>query len=87
MSEGDETVRCWLVDRVYDDKGLVRLTYAPPSGERAIVRERAANTLGEVTAAIDVDADRLDPVDEADRERFASEAQRMADTHDPDDVV
>lgn len=83
-------MRCWLVERAYDDKGLVRLTYATEDGTRAIVRERSAAMLGrvEVTAAAEIDPDRLEPVeDPATRERYAAEAERMRNRHDPDDGV
>lgn len=83
-------MRCWLVERDYDDKGLVRLVYATPGGEGRVVQERSAAMLGrsEVTAAIDVDQDRLEPVDDPEtRERYATEADRVAARYDPDDAV
>jgi hypothetical protein len=41
-----------------------------------------------VTAARDVSPDDLEPVNETDRqERYADEARRMADEHDPDDTI
>ncbi len=83
-------MRCWLVERDYDDKGLVRLVYATPAGDRRIVQERSAAMLSrtEVTAAIDADPDRLEPVtDEATRDRYRTEVDRMADRHDPDEAV
>ncbi|MFB6172005.1 MAG: hypothetical protein ABEJ23_05680 [Haloarculaceae archaeon] len=82
-----ETVRTWLVERTYTDRDLVVLTYATPDGERAVTRELAAAALGgtTVTAAREVEADRLDPVaDAADRERYASEASRVRENNDPD---
>lgn len=89
MSE-DETVRCWLVDREYDDRDLVTLTYATPDGDHAVVQQRSSTLLASrpATAAIDVDPADLAPVtDAADRDRFATEANRMAASHDPDDSV
>lgn len=84
-------VRCWLVERTYSDKGLVSLVYAAPDGRRAFRRQRAPPALreaGGVTAAVTVDADALDPVADADaRERYAAEAARMAESHEPDDRV
>jgi hypothetical protein len=83
-------MRCWLVEREFDDKGMVRLVYATPDGSRRLLRERSAAQLGryEVTAATDVDEERLEPVEETDRrERYAGEADRMADRHDPGDNV
>ncbi|MFB6106550.1 MAG: hypothetical protein ABEJ70_06225 [Halobacteriaceae archaeon] len=83
------TVRAWLVERTYDDKGLVRLTYATPDGERAVRKERSVRLLERrpSTAAVDVDADALEPVAAADRERYRAEAARMRERHDPDEAV
>lgn len=86
----DDGVRVWLVEREYSDKGLVTLVYATPDGERALRSNRSTNMLTKqgVTAATDADPEKLSPVDDADRrERYAQEAQRMADKHDPDDEV
>jgi len=83
-------MECWLVERAFDDKGLVRLVYATPDGSRWLIRERSAARLGrdDVTAAIDVEEAQLDPVEDTDlRGRYASEAERMADRHDPGDAV
>ncbi|PSQ45321.1 hypothetical protein BRD15_12020 [Halobacteriales archaeon SW_6_65_15] len=83
--------RLWLVDRTYTDKGLVSLVYATTDGERVLQRQRSMNMLQqgvEVTAATTADPDDLDPVeDEETRQRYAEEASRMADQHDPDDAV
>lgn len=84
--------RAWLVERDYSDKGLVTLVYATPDGERQVRMQRSSTMLrsSPVTAAIDVepDAGRFVPVEEDDRrERYAAEAERMADRHDPDDEV
>ncbi|PSP79023.1 hypothetical protein BRC81_06000 [Halobacteriales archaeon QS_1_68_20] len=82
-----DTIRCWLVEREYTDKGLVTLVYATTGGDRKLVEQRAANRLRDVTAARDVEPDRLEPTEDDERERYASEAQRMADRHDPDETV
>jgi hypothetical protein len=82
--------RAWLVERNYTDKGLVTLVYATPDGSQHVRMQRSSTMLQStaVTAAIDAEPDRLLPVeDEADRERYASEAQRMAERHEPDDAV
>jgi hypothetical protein len=82
--------RCWLVERDYDDKGLVRLVYATPDGERAITIEKAAAALdrGDVTAARTVAGDKLQPVDdEQRRERYVTEVERVRERHDPDDEL
>lgn len=88
MSDSDaDTVRLWMVDRTYTDKGMLRLEYATPDGERHLTKQRSLNA-GDPTAAIDVEPDRLEPVtDEDTRERYASEATRMRDQHDPDKRV
>lgn len=83
-----DEVRVWLVERDYDDKGLLRLVYATPDGGRALRTEQSPHLRRDPTAARTVAADRLDPVaDEALRERYAGEARRMADRHDPDEAV
>ncbi|MFC6837460.1 hypothetical protein [Halomarina ordinaria] len=86
-----ERLRLWLVERSYDDRNLITLVYATTDGERYHQRERSANLVmgsGDVTAAMDADPDELAAVeDEERRERYASEAERMAADHDPDDVI
>ena len=80
----------WLVDRQFDSKGLVRLTYATEDGERMHTKELAEQRLvtGDgVTAGREVEENALgeSPADEI--ERFASEASKMAAKHDLDDTV
>lgn len=86
-----ESVRVWLVEREVDSRNLVTLTYATPDGERLYRRQQSAAVMAgggiEATAARDVDPADLEPVDDADRERYAAEAARMADSHGPDDPV
>lgn len=85
-----DDVRTWLVERSYDDRNLVTLVYATPDGERALTRELAATMLdgSTVTAARDVDPDRLEPVtDEETRERYRTEAARVRENNDPDDPI
>jgi hypothetical protein len=81
----------WLVERDVDSRNLVTLTYATPDGDEAYVRQTSLDTLhrhGGVTAGVDVDADRMDAVDDDEtRERYAAEATKMAERHDPDDEV
>ncbi|MFB6102412.1 MAG: hypothetical protein ABEJ73_07575 [Haloplanus sp.] len=83
--------RLWLVERTYDDKGLISLVYATPDGAAVRRIERAPIAVersGGVTAAVDADPEALDPVDDDDRrERYAAEATRMADRHEPDETV
>ena len=91
MSDTEETVQCWLVERSsFGDERMVTLVYATPSGDRHVKQQLSPNLLRNkrVTAAMDVEADRLEPVTDDDtRERYATEAQRMADQHDPDAEV
>ena len=82
-------VRTWLVERDYDDRGLVSVVYATPDGERALRRELSARMLERdpATAARAVaDAD-LEPVPESDRERYRREAARVRENHDPDEEI
>jgi hypothetical protein len=86
-----ETERLWLVDRTYDDKGLISLVYATTDGAAVKRIERAPPAIqasGGVTAAVEADRTGLEAVDDdALRERYASEAARMADRHDPAETV
>lgn len=89
-TDGDEGVRVWLVERDYNDKGLVTLSYATTDGDRQWRVSKAAAALSQmaVTAARDVDPDSLSPVEREDRrERYRTEARRMADRHDPEEEV
>jgi hypothetical protein len=91
MTESEETVRCWLVERSsYGDERVVTLVYATPEGDRQLTKQLSTNLLLQkaVTAATDVEPGRLEPVEDAEtRERYAAEASRMADRHDPDEEV
>ncbi|MFC6873969.1 hypothetical protein [Halobellus marinus] len=88
----DDTVRCWLVERTYTDRGLVDMTYATLDGSHVrrkqvsttIMRQRGSGT----TAAVDVARSDLDPVDDEEtQERYAAEAERMREEHAPDEEV
>ena len=87
----EETVRVWLVERSYGhDEDLVTLVYATPDGSSQQKTQLSYNMLygKTITAAREVLREQLDPVrDEARREQFATEATRMAETHEPDDEV
>lgn len=93
--EGDDPgdpagIRVWLVERDYNDKGLVTLVYATPDGTRQWRVSKAAAALSHlsVTAARSVEPGSLSPVESGDRrERYRAEVDRMSDRHDPDDVV
>ncbi len=92
MTEDDAaTQRCWLVERTFDDRNLVTLVYATPDGERYQRRERSANSLragNAPTAAVDLDPAELEPVDDPDTiDRYATEANRVANTRAPDEQL
>ncbi len=88
-----EAVRVWLVERTYsdDEQNVVILTYATPDGERYFRKERALTSFSDVrdtTAAVEAGPGELGPVDDPElRERYATEARRMRDAHDPGDVI
>jgi len=82
--------RLWLVERSYDDRNLISFVYATVDGEYQLRKELSMTLLrqrGPQTAAIEVDDDQLTPVDESDQERFATEAEKMAAEHEPDDEI
>lgn len=91
--DANDTVRVWLVERTYsdDEQNLIILTYATPDGTRTFRKERALTSFSDVrdtTAAVEATPGNLAPVEDADRrDRFAAEARRMRDEHDPDDVI
>ncbi|WP_126662658.1 hypothetical protein [Haloterrigena salifodinae] len=92
-SAATDTVRVWLVERTYsdDEQNLIILTYATTDGERYFRKERALTSFTDVrdtTAGVDVESDNLGAVDDPElREQYAAEARRMAEVHDPDDVI
>ena len=82
--------RLWLVERSYDDRNLISFVYATVDGEYQLRKELSMTLLrqrGPQTAAIEVDDDKLTPVGESDQERFATEAEKMAAEHEPDDEI
>jgi hypothetical protein len=90
----DDEVRVWLVERTYsdDEQNLIILTYATPDGSKSFRKERALTSFtGEArgtTAAVDVTPSNLgDVTDPETQERYAAEAARMAEQHDPDDLI
>ena len=89
----DSGVRVWLVERTYsdDEQNLIIITYATSDGAQYYRKERALTSFTDVrdtTAAVDADPNNLGSVDDSElQERYAAEAQRMQDTHDPDDVI
>jgi hypothetical protein len=90
--EGEtETIRVWMVERGYTNRDLITLVYATPDGKRALHNERAAATMGRgsgVSAARDVDSERLSPVTEEETvERYRQEAKRTIEGYDPDETI
>jgi len=88
-----DTIRMWLVERTYsdDEQNMVILTYATRDGERYFRKDRALTSFSDVrdtTAAVDADPANVGRVDDPDdRERYATEAERMAAAHAPADVI
>jgi hypothetical protein len=91
--ESSEWTRVWLVERTYsdDEQNVIILVYATPDGTRYYRKERALVSFSDrrdTTAAVDVTADSLGRVDDAEtRERYAAEARRTRERYDPDDLV
>ncbi|KTG20115.1 hypothetical protein [Haloferax profundi] len=88
----DDTAQLWLVERSYDDRDLIVLIYATTDGEYELRKELAAAVMHQrrmaTTAAIEAPVANLESVsDDALRERYAAEATKMSETHDPDDEV
>ena len=85
----DDTERVWLVEREYDDGGMVTLTYATPDGKRRERTQFSAVYLESrsVTAARDVPVEDLEPTPEGDRDRYRSEVDRVRSRNDPDDEL
>jgi len=89
-----EDHRVWLVERTYsdDEQNLIILTYATPNGRYEYRKERALTSFSgparETGVSLIVSADDLATVSDDDlRERYAAEAARMAEKHDPDDAI
>lgn len=93
MTETEQTLRVWLVERTYsdDEQNLIILVYATEDGRSYMRKERALTSFEDARdtkAALDVDAGRLAEVrDDDTRDRYATEARRMAEKHEPDDSV
>jgi hypothetical protein len=79
-------VRVWLVGRDIDSRDLVTLTYATEDGERTYERTMALAVLDDgVRAGRDVPESELAPAPEDEVGRYAEQARRTAEDHDPDD--
>jgi len=92
--DGEQT-QVWMVERTYstDAPNIMVITYATTDGSQYLMQERAINQsirhgVPTITAAQTVSgADLASTADEETRQRYATEAQRMRDRHDPGDVV
>jgi len=89
-----EAIRVWLVERTFsdDEQNIIILIYATPDGRRYFRKERALTSFSgggrDTTAAVEVSPNNLGTVaDEDERERYATEAARMAEKYDADDTV
>lgn len=87
----EEDIRVWLVERSYgNDEDLVTLVFATIDGTKQLKKQLSHNMLygKQITAARTEQPANLDEVkDEETRDRYANEASRMAEKHDPDDEV
>ena len=88
--EAEGPVRAWLVERTFSDDELnvVILVYATPDGRHALRKERAYTSFtggpDGSPVSVEVDPGRLSAVTDPERrERYATEARRMARRHDP----
>ena len=83
--------RLWLVEREYDDRNLISFVYATTDGTKQLRKELSATLLQQrsepITAAIEVDEDELAPVDPDQQERYATEAQSVAENNEPDEPI
>ncbi|QLG48355.1 hypothetical protein [Natrinema halophilum] len=93
-SDDDDEIPVWLVERTYsdDELNLIILVYATEDGRRYHRRERALTSFSgparETSAGLVVSPADVGTVDDPDtRERYAEEASRMAERHDPNDSV
>jgi hypothetical protein len=89
----DDAVRVWLVERTFsdDEQNIIIHVYATPDGTRYYREERALTSFTDArdtTAAVDVATRNLGTVEDPEtRDNYATEARRMRDAHDPDDVI
>ncbi|MFB6253907.1 MAG: hypothetical protein ABEI06_04800 [Halobacteriaceae archaeon] len=85
-----DSVRCWLVERTYDERNLVTLVYATQDGSQKHIKQQSIQLLKQSppTAAKTISSDQLVPVDdETTRNRYAKEVDRMAANHSPDETI
>ena len=91
-SGDSDEIRVWLVERTYgdDELNIVILVYADQAGERYFRKERALTSFTDVRetpVSLVVPGNELGSTAEDDRDRYATEASRMAERHEPDDTI
>lgn len=79
----------WLVERSYDTRNTVTVTYATTDGEHVYQKQSSIEQLAQspATAGVEREQDALDAVADDKRDRYAAEATRMAEKHELDDEV
>jgi hypothetical protein len=91
MSDGDDTVRVWLVSaHTPTTNRTSSFSPTPPRTATATSARSALTSFSDVcdtTAAVEAAPENLGVTVEDHREAYATEAQRMAAKHDPDDVI
>ncbi|MEZ3142354.1 hypothetical protein [Halobaculum sp. MBLA0143] len=82
-------MRLWLVERSFDTRNSVTLTYATTDGGQRYRIQATVDRLSRdpATAAVARDEEAVTTTPESDRSQYAAEATRMAERHDPDDTV
>lgn len=91
----DEQMQVWMVERTFstDAPNIMVITYATIDGSQYLTLERAYNRAirhgsPTITAARTVAPEKLSPTEDAETcERYATEARRMQERHDPDEAV
>ncbi|KAB1187291.1 MULTISPECIES: hypothetical protein [Haloferax] len=89
-----EPVTTWLVERTYsdDEQNIIILVYATTDGTRYHRKERSLTSfesdIRDTYAALEISEDELGRVtDEETQAAYAASATKMAEEHDPTDVV
>ncbi|MDS0477862.1 hypothetical protein [Natrinema sp. 1APR25-10V2] len=94
VDESDGEIPVWLVERTYgdDELNIIILVYATEDGRQYHRRERALTSFTgsarTTRAGLTVSPDQVGTVDDPEtRARYAEEASRMAERHEPEDSV
>jgi len=93
MTDDEDEVRVWLVQRAYSEEvqNMLELVYATPDGGRRLHLQKMLSTPAQadtITAARDVRGEKLESVrDDETEERYAREAERMREKYEPDETV